>query len=405
MVVAQVHSHVVDDAPLCSDGKQCRRVFAHFLSVAELVHGCNLARLVHGRLVLHVHLGLELILGSYVEVAEAVVDADDRGYSQSGLVAEQVHSLGVFLQLVEAFACALECLLCGLELSFLDHKLLGRGDSGIGVLLYTSINLCYCACYGVYSAVDQGRRLLHEAAEVDPSGCRVHLNVANLGFVGGIAVEQSQTAVDRKVGRNLVGCAHLHSEVVLAALHISVHIVAFHSGSRLSEGQCQLVEALQLVGYAAHNALEGPQTVGKLTLAAAARHREIELHAPVALVPGSLKRGDARCIGYSLEHFCALVLVLAPQRKHWIGRSYGACLVGILPVEGEVEPFREESNACRVAVDSVEAYRAVAGRVAEEVNTLVGVCQDASCKGRGTGCQQHGRAENRFLVHTKYLFS
>ena len=229
------------------------------------------------------------------------------------------------------------------------------GGSGCLILSHTGVNFFEVA-------LDGGGSRLEETAEVHVAVlAHIDHDVADFGLIGGVAVEHAQSAVDGEVGVDFVGRAELESEVVLTALHVAVHVVAL------------CAEGLELVGNVAHDALEGAESVGKLTAATASGHREVELPRPVALVVGGLQRGDEGGIGGALEGFYALSVVLASQGVEWIGGGYGAGLPCILPVEAYVETFGQESHTGGVGVDTVEADGGVAGGIAQEVDTLVRV--------------------------------
>ena len=193
-------------------GQQGGSVLVDLLAIAELVDGRNLRGLVHRRLVLHAHRGLEVVFQGKVEIANLVVDSQHGREAYARLVAQQVHALVVFLQRVQALQRALQLLL-------LCHQIGRGGCSGSLVLGYAGIHLGQ-------TAINGGRGLLHEAAEVNISPSGVHHDVANLGLVGGIAIEDAHAAIERQVGIHLVGGTQLKSEVVLAALHVAIHVVA-----------------------------------------------------------------------------------------------------------------------------------------------------------------------------------
>jgi hypothetical protein len=211
------------------------------------------------------------------------------------------------------------------------------------------------------AVVNDSRGTREEAAEVYVAASGVHHDVADFGFISGSAIEQTQTAVDGEVWQDLVGGTELETEVIATALHIAVHIV-----TRGAEG-------LQLVGYVSDDALERAETVGKLTLATASRYGNVELNAPVPLVIGTLQRRDERCVGHTLESLCCLSVILATESEDGILTLDGTRLVGILPVEGNVESFGQEGDTCGVGINSVESDGRIPGRITEEINTLIRV--------------------------------
>ena len=121
----------------------------------------------------------------------------------------------------------------------------------------------------------------------------------------------------------------------------------------------------------AHYALKRAEAVAKLTGTAAARDGEVELNAPVTFIIGSLDGWDTWRIGHTLEYFGGCAIVLLAQGKDGICRFDGTRLVGILPVEAEIESFGEESHTCRVAIDTIETDGSVTSRVTEKVDTLI----------------------------------
>ena len=200
-------------------------------------------------MVLHLHLRVELILQGKVEVAGLVVHANDRSEAKARLDAHQVDTLRILLQSLQAVDAWL-CL--GIE----SLELLHRVDTGSG------------GCLGLTELlVDAGDVVVDETVEVDVvhlalSVFQPYLDIVQTGLVGGITVEHAQTAVDRPVVIDLVGCTELESEVVLAATHVGIDVVALDTQSG----------SLQLMGNVAHGTLEGPQTLVVLADTAAAGH-------------------------------------------------------------------------------------------------------------------------------------
>ena len=212
---------------------------------------------------------------------------------------------------------------------------------------------------------------MHEGAEVLIAASCIHHDVTDLGLIGGCTVEQSQTTVDREFGEDFVGSTELEAEIVLTTFHETVHVVAFHARGWLSKSCGYLIEALQLVGNVTYNAFEGAKTVAKFTFATAARYGEVELHAPVTFIISSLKGGDDRSIGHTLEGLCDVAVVLATKCKYGVGTGDGTRLVGVLPVETDMESLGEESNTCRIGIDTIETDGCITGRIAQEVYTLI----------------------------------
>ena len=77
--------------------------------------------------------------------------------------------------------------------------------------------------------------------------------------------------------------------------------------------------------------------------------------------------------------------------KEGRGRLNGSRLVGILKIDGEVESFTQEHNACGVAVDTVDTDGTITGGVTKECYILVGVCQQTA--GHGGFCCCHHQCE------------
>jgi len=78
--------------------------------------------------------------------------------------------------------------------------------------------------------------------------------------------------------------------------------------------------------------------------------------------------------------------------------------VGVLPVEAQVETFGEEGYACGVAIDTVKTDGGVACRIAEEVDALVGVGEDATGGGVSCSCGQHHAGEHCFHLFHCVIF-
>ena len=129
------------------------------------------------------NLSLELILCGEVKTAHSIVDANNRGDTYRRLVTEQIHTLRVFLQTVQALLGAFK--LCFL----LDEFCRSRNTCGF-VLSNASIH------FGKTS-VDSCLSSLQETTEVNIAASGVHHDVADFCFVGGCAVKQSQTSINR----------------------------------------------------------------------------------------------------------------------------------------------------------------------------------------------------------------
>ena len=81
-----------EDFVLRTKGQQCRDVFFHSPSVAELIqHGQAFSRLTVGRTVVQTDFRLKLILGTEVELAYFIVQADNGRKAPPRLVAVKCH--------------------------------------------------------------------------------------------------------------------------------------------------------------------------------------------------------------------------------------------------------------------------------------------------------------------------
>ena len=160
-----------------------------------------------------------------------------------------------------------------------------------------------------------------------------------------------------------------------------------------------MIHAHKRAGNCSHHALKRAQTVVVGALAAAAGHREVQLHAPVALVPGCLYGGDDGRVGHSLKGLGCILVVLETQCEYLVGRRNGARLVSVLPVQAQVEAFRHEYHAGRVAVHAVKADGCIACGVTKKINALVCVSENAAGVCRG-GCCQQKAGQNLFCFHT-----
>ena len=180
----------------------------------------------------------------------------------------------------------------------------------------------------------------------------------------------------------LVCGTHLHAEVILVPAHVSVDIIARHRRHGHAQWGELAVELARYTGEAvgdgAHDGFEGAEALVEFTFSAATRHREIELYAPVAFVVCCLQRGDEGSLGHAFKLLYVLAVVFYAEFEEWTLRRDGAGLIGVLPVETYMESFAKEDDTGRVGVDSVEADGSIAGGVAKEIYTLVGVGQYAA---------------------------
>ena len=317
--------------------------------------------LFHRRAVLHAHAGLELIFGGKVESTYLVVDTDNGGYAHTGLVGHQAHSLAVGLQGLQTGLGALQLGLGSLSLGQLGGQGFRNRHTGCFILGDAGFQLGNAFRVLHDAAGYPGIGIVEESTEGNGTGSGVHHDVAESGLVGGGSVEQAGSTIYREVLGHLIGGAKGETEVVLLAAHVAVYIVA--GGAK----------RLQRTGNGCHGALERADAVGELALAAAAGHGNTGLKAPFAFVVGSLERRNDGGHGLALEFFDGLAVIPHAQRKVGVGGRDGACLSGILPVETYMETFVEEDDAGWVGIHTVESDGRIAGRIAQEVNALIGV--------------------------------
>ena len=218
--------------------------------------------------------------------------------------------------------------------------------------------------------------------EGDAVGAVHHADVVESGVVGGTAVEQAQTAIDGEVVAEFVSGTELKSEIVLFSAHVAIDVITGHRGHGHAE-RCKLGVELarhtdEAVGDGADDGLEGAESVFKFAFSTAARNGKVKLNAPVAFVVGGLQRGDEGGVGHTLEFFRVLSVIFRTECEEWTLRSDGTGLVCVLPVEADMKPYAEEDNTGGVGIDTVKADGTVAGRVAKEGNTLIGIGQYAA---------------------------
>ena len=304
-------------------------------------------------MVLHLHLGVELIFDGKVEVAILKVDANDGGNAKACLCALQIHTVAVAVKLIQTLETGLSssqlCLALGLHGSELLCSVLTRLGSSLQLILH----LHHASAYLTVDGIDVA---LQKLSEVDSTGRGHYIDVAQSGTVGSVAIQGAETSVNRPVLINLIGSTQLEAEVVLAASHKGIHIIALNVEPVL----------LQQSGNAAHGTLEGAESIVELTDAATARHGKVELIAPVALIIGCLYGWYKRSIGNAFELLDVLALVFLAHAEHVVGRGDGTRLVCILPVEGNVETLWHESYTGRVGIDAINADSSIAGGVLQE---------------------------------------
>ena len=76
-------------------------------------------------MVLHLHLRIELVLSSKVEVANLVVDTNDRSETETRLCALQVYTIAIFVQFVKTLQASLCSSQLRLSLCLQGSELLG----------------------------------------------------------------------------------------------------------------------------------------------------------------------------------------------------------------------------------------------------------------------------------------
>ena len=66
-------------------------------------------------------------------------------------------------------------------------------------------------------------------------------------------------------------------------------------------------------------------------------------------------------------------MIFAAEGEDGILTLDGTRLMGILPVEGDVQPLRHKGDTGGVGIDTVESDSRITSRVTEEINTLIRV--------------------------------
>ena len=92
VMIAGIHAHIGNHAPLSSKGKQGGSILVDLCSVLKLVHGFHLHGLLERGIVLHLHLRVELVFGSEVEGTGFIVNAEDGSNAEARLVAHQIYA-------------------------------------------------------------------------------------------------------------------------------------------------------------------------------------------------------------------------------------------------------------------------------------------------------------------------
>ena len=93
VVVANIEAQTLERLKLKTEGEQGWSVFAHAGAIDKLVDSCEVACLLNGRAVGHVHLGAELILEGEVYPLILHVETYDRAYAEAVLVALQIYTI------------------------------------------------------------------------------------------------------------------------------------------------------------------------------------------------------------------------------------------------------------------------------------------------------------------------
>ena len=68
-----------------------------------------------------------------------------------------------------------------------------------------------------------------------------------------------------------------------------------------------------------------------------------------------------------------MTVILTAESEDGVLTLDGTRLVGILPVKGDVQSFGHKSDTGGVGIDTVESDGCIAGRVTEEIDTLISV--------------------------------
>ena len=413
VVITQVQANVVKDTPLCSQGQQGGSILSHAGTIHIFVGGLNDRCLLQRGVVLHAHAGLELIFCSKVKGTRLIVNTNDGSNAPTSLVALQVHTVGIggkrLTTLSQLVGHTLQLSAGGLQLLSLSHELLNR-------LLLHGLLLCHaCSHISLHVLADAVLHLSRLGSDIglgihqsqrhsfkitgkgDAANAIHHTNIIQTSLIGGHTIEQTQTAIDREMIVDLSGSTQLQSEVILLSFHIGIGIVARHSRHAGIE-RCQtLVEhsrcGHQLLGNGTHGRFERTKSVVELTLSATPGDREIQLPAPIALVPGSLNAGNERSISHSFESLLTIAIVFDSQTEKVVCRCDGTRLVGILPIESQMEALRQEGYAGRIGVHTIEADGSITCRVAKEIDTLVCVGKNATSCCCGGCSQQHAGQE------------
>ena len=129
-------------------------------------------------------------------------------------------------------------------------------------------------------------------------------------------------------------------------------------------------------------ALEGTETVVKLTLATATGDAEVEGEEPLVCDAGEVDGRNDGSFCVTLETLETVLCVLhAVHRSCGEGSkigSGGTSLIGTLKVKTHVPTFAHETDTGRVEIGGIHVEVGVARRVTKERNTLVGVGQITS---------------------------
>ena len=127
--------------------------------------------------------------------------------------------------------------MCCLELLLLCEEF-GRNVNA------SSLILCDGGIDQCEVVVDGRRSALQIVGEIDIAPFGLHLYVVQLGPIGRVAVEHTQTTINRQVRVDLIRCTDLYAVVVLTALHIAIHVVTL-STQRLEHVCNRTYDALE----------------------------------------------------------------------------------------------------------------------------------------------------------------
>ena len=328
---------------------------------------------VHRSLVFDVHIRLELIACTDVEVANAVVQADNRRNAPTFLIAVERH-IGSLLRktghglstcLCFLGACGILCghclilcfqgCVCG---SICEHCILLCSVCGL---------LCLCGQFGRLVRKIRAKRN-HIAAHTCADVFQITFVVV-AGKVHACAEVHGQTVLGcALVFKEFIGNADLHAINILAAVHI--HFSGIGIGGNAFCGKH--------IGDYRNWGFKHRQAFVERGLAAAARDAEVHGSGKLAFLISHVERGNERRGSLALKGLRGVAELVDVLCKGGKGRSDLAGLRGILPVEHEVPALANPCQAGRVAVRAVELEGSEACGVAQVGSILVRVCEVAA---------------------------